>query len=364
VFTLVRYSEIGTKGDNRGYFEELLRRNIMAKLNENSIRAEVDIEESRLIVNSESNVNHILSKVFGISSFSPAVRVNSTVEEIEREVSKLVIDRKFRVTVNRRSKSFPFTSQEFSGRLGELILRGNENAKVDLTGYEINVGVDIGSKFTYIYDKVIEGPGGMPVRSQGKGVALISGGIDSPVAAYMMMKRGMELSLIHYFQSSRLLEKVIRNKEFLEQYSPYPIELKIIDHRKMIGKTVMELRKRGEERWTCIFCKRAMYEEGEKYAKEIGARGIITGEDLGQVASQTIENLNTIEEKISVPVFRPLIGFDKLEIEQLSEKIGLFDIFLSDTTSCDCYFLPPRPRTRSTIEEFRIVQEKISERSA
>ncbi|MGC8644648.1 MAG: tRNA uracil 4-sulfurtransferase ThiI [Thermoplasmata archaeon] len=364
MFTLVRYSEIGTKGDNRGYFEELLRRNIMAKMNERSVRGEVSIEESRLIVESEGNVEHILSKVFGISSFSPAVRVNSTVEDIEREISKLAIRGKFRVTVNRRNKNFPYTSQEFSAHLGELVLKKNDSATVDLKGFDVNIGVDIGSRFTYIYDRVIEGPGGMPVRSQGKGVALISGGIDSPVAAYMMMKRGMELSLIHYFQSSRLLEKVIRNKEFLEQYSPYPIEMKIVDHRKMIGKTVMELRRNGEERWTCIFCKRAMYAEGEKYAKEIGARGIITGEDLGQVASQTLENLNTIEEKISVPVFRPLIGFDKLEIEQLSEKIGLFDIFLSDTASCDCYFLPPRPRTRSTLEEFRVVQEKISERSS
>ncbi|MEM0128490.1 MAG: tRNA uracil 4-sulfurtransferase ThiI [Thermoplasmatales archaeon] len=364
MFTLVRYSEIGTKGDNRGYFEELLRRNIMAKLNENSIWGEVGIEESRLVIESHEPLEGILSKIFGISSFSVATRVNSTPDEIEDALSGISVKGSFRVTVNRRDKSFPFTSQEYSARLGELILSRNPGAKVSLRDYDVNVGVDIGSRFTYIYDNSLSGPGGMPVRSQGKGVALISGGIDSPVAAYMMMKRGMELSLIHYFQSSRLLEKVIRNKEFLEQFSPYPIEIKIVDHRKMIGKTVMELRKRGEERWTCIFCKREMYREGEKYAVEIGAKGIITGEDLGQVASQTLENLNTIEEKTTIPVFRPLIGFDKLEIEQLSEKIGLFDIFLSDTTSCDCYFLPPRPRTRSSIEEFKLIEEKISERSS
>ncbi|MEM0129903.1 MAG: THUMP domain-containing protein, partial [Thermoplasmatales archaeon] len=208
MFTLVRYSEIGTKGDNRGYFEELLRRNIMAKLNENSIRGEVSIEESRLVIESDRLLDNILTKVFGISSFSPATRVNSLPSEIEDAVSKISIKGSFRATVNRRNKSFPYNSQEYSAHLGELILAQNPGARVDLRGYDVNVGVDIGTKFTYIYTTSISGPGGMPVRSQGKGVALISGGIDSPVAAYMMMKRGMELSLIHYFQSSRLLEKV------------------------------------------------------------------------------------------------------------------------------------------------------------
>lgn len=363
MLTLVRYSEIGTKGDNRSYFEELLARNIMAKLNENSIRANVRREETRLIVESEVSVSHILSRVFGISSFSIVERVNSTVEDIEKIVSSKEIKGKFRVTVNRRSKDFPMTSQEFSARLGELVLNLNKDAKVDLFNYDTNIGVDIGSEYTYVYFNVIQGPGGLPVRSQGKGVALISGGIDSPVASYLMLKRGMELNLIHYFQSSRLLEKVFRNKELLEQYSPYPIEIKIMDHRKMIGKTVMELRKNKQERWTCIFCKREMYQEGENYAREIGAKAIVTGEDLGQVASQTLDNLNTIEEKITMPIFRPLIGFDKIEIEKISEKIGAFDIFLSDTASCDCYFLPPRPRTKSSIEEMKEIEVKILGRS-
>ncbi|MCL4450297.1 MAG: tRNA 4-thiouridine(8) synthase ThiI [Candidatus Thermoplasmatota archaeon] len=363
MLTLVRYSEIGTKGDNRNYFEELLSRNIMAKLNESSIKGNVRTEESRLIVETEDRVDHILSKVFGISSFSVVEKVNSSVEEIENKISQIEVKEKFRITVNRRDKNFPMTSQQFSARLGEIILNLNPDARVDLFNFDKNIGVDIGSRFSYIYDETTQGVGGMPVRSQGKGVALISAGIDSPVAAYMMLKRGMELNLIHYFQSSRTLEKVFRNKELLEQYSPYPIEIKIMDHRKMIGKTVMELRKNNEQRWTCIFCKREMYREGENYAREIGGKAIITGEDLGQVASQTLDNLNTIEEKVNMPVFRPLIGFDKIEIERLSEKIGAFDIFLSDTSSCDCYFLPPRPRTKSSPEEMEEVELKILGRS-
>lgn len=359
MLTLIRYSEIGTKGDNRSYFEEILARNIMAKLNENSIRGRVTVEETRLIADTEVPINHLLVRVFGISSFSIVERVKSGQEEIERSIASKKINGKFRITVNRRNKNFPVTSQEFSAKLGELVLRGNVGAKVDLTNYDLNIGVDIGSQFTYIYDEVTQGPGGMPVRTQGKGVSLISAGIDSPVAAYLMLKRGMELNLIHYFQSSRLLEKVFRNKELLEQYSPYPIEIKIMDHRKMIGKTVLELRKNKQERWTCIFCKREMYREGENYANEVGGKAIITGEDLGQVASQTLDNLNTIEEKISMPVFRPLIGFDKIEIERLSEKIGAYDIFLSDTSSCDCYFLPPRPRTHSNQEEMKEIELKI-----
>lgn len=363
MLTLVRYSEIGTKGDNRNYFEELLARNIMAKLNESSIKGKVRREETRLIVESEGSVSHILSRVFGISSFSIVERVPSTIEDIQKVASSKEIKGKFRVTVNRRNKKFPITSQELAARLGEAILQLNAQAKVDLFNYETNVGVDVGTESSYIYYEVIQGPGGMPVRSQGKGVSLISGGIDSPVSSYLMLKRGMELNLIHYFQSSRLLEKVFRNKELLEQYSPYPIEIKIMDHRKMIGKTVMKLRKNKQERWTCIFCKREMYREGENYAREIGAKAIITGEDLGQVASQTLDNLCTIEEKINMPIFRPLIGFDKLEIEKISEKIGAFDIFLSESASCDCYFLPPRPRTKSDLNDLKEIEANILGRS-
>lgn len=359
VLTVVRYSEIGTKGDNRGFFEELLARNIMAKLNEHGISGKINIEQARLVIETESDIGFILSKIFGVSSFSVAERVNSTQEEIERKISEIRIHGSFRVSVNRRSKDFPLTSQDFASKLGEIILDNNPSAKVDLHNYDVNIGVDIGKDFTYIYTKSEQGPGGIPVRTQGKGVVLISGGIDSPVAAYMMLKRGMEISLIHYFQSSRLLEKVFRNKELLEQYSPYPIEIKIMDHRKLLGPTVLKLRERKEERWTCIFCKRIMYEEAEKYAREIGAKAIVTGENLGQVASQTLDNLATIEEKIDIPIFRPLIGFDKIEIEQISERIGAFDIFLSVSSSCDCYFLPPRPRTRSNIDDLKLIENNM-----
>ena len=359
MLTLARYSEIGTKGDNRGYFEELLARNIMAKLNENGIKGKVNIEQTRLIVETDNRIDHILSKVFGISSFSPVDRVRTDPDSIESFVSSIKISGPFRVSVNRRDKNFPFTSQDYSAHLGELILNNNPGAKVDLHNFETKVGVDIGRDFTYVYTETFPGPGGIPVRTQGKGVLLISGGIDSPVAGYLMLKRGMELSLIHYFQSSRLLEKVFRNKELLETYSPYPIEIKIMDHRKLLGPTVLKLRANKEERWTCLFCKRIMYDEGEKYAKEVGAKAIITGEDLGQVASQTLDNLNTIEEKISMPVFRPLIGFDKIEIEEISQRIGAYDIFLSISSSCDCYFLPPRPRTKSNIEDLKIIENKI-----
>lgn len=357
---LIRYSEIGTKGDNRSFFENLLARNIKAKFNEKGIDATVSLEEARLTVESEIDVSGILSKTFGISSFSPATRLRSEPEEIISFFKSIRVENKFRVTVNRRDKNFPYQSSNFASMLGEIVLNENKNASVSLEKYDINLGLDIGKKWTYFYDSVIDGPGGLPVRSQGRGVVLISGGIDSPVAAYLMMKRGMEISLIHYFQSSRLLEKVFRNKELLEEYSPYPIDIKIVDHRKMLGPTILKLRKEGKESWTCIFCKNYMYKEAEKFAKEIGAKAIVTGEDLGQVASQTLDNLNTIESDFHFPIFRPLIGFDKEEIERISEKIGAFDIFLSVPSSCDCRFLPSRPKTRSDSSEFLKLKYRIS----
>jgi len=350
----------GTKGDNRSFFEGLLARNIKAKMNEKGISGDIKIEQARLVVNTETNINDILKKTFGIASFSIVKKINTNPDEIKSFFSNLKVDKKFRVSVNRRSKNFPYSSQEFAGILGEIVLKNNPQAKVDLENYDINLGLDIGDDWSYFYDNIYDGPGGIPVRSQGKGVVLISGGIDSPVAAYLMLKRGMEISLIHYFQSSRLLEKVFRNKELLEEYSPYPIEIKIVDHRKLLGPTVLKLRKEGKERWTCLFCKNLMYKEAEKYAKEIGARAIVTGENLGQVASQTLDNLATIESDFHFPIFRPLIGFDKLEIERISEKIGAFDIFISVASSCDCFFLPPRPKTRSDSSEFLELEAKIT----
>lgn len=357
---LIRYSEIGTKGDNRSFFEGLLARNLKAKMNEKGIKGEVNVEQARLIVKTDSEISDILKKTFGIASFSVAERINPDPQIIKNFFSNIKIDKKFRVTVNRRSKNFPYTSQDFAGVLGEIVKNNNPNARVDLENYEINLGLDIGDDWAYFYDNITDGPGGIPVRSQGKGVVLISGGIDSPVAAYMMLKRGMEISLIHYFQSSRLLEKVFRNKELLEEYSPYPIEIKIVDHRKLLGPTVLKLRKEGKEKWTCIFCKNLMYKEAEKYAREIGAKAIVTGENLGQVASQTLDNLATIESDFHFPIFRPLIGFDKLEIERISEKIGAFDIFVSIPSSCDCFFLPPRPKTRSDTEEFLKLEIRLT----
>jgi len=214
-----------------------------------------------------------------------------------------------------------------------------------------------------VYGRTIPGPGGLPLGVGGRAVALISGGIDSPVAAWMMMKRGCAIIPVHFAQSEVETAKALDNIEILKQYA-HGQEMRpiILSHAEVFGEIVRHLHEIGAASWICIFCKRTFLLRAAEIAAQHGAGAVITGESLGQVASQTLDNLEVISYGIPKPILRPLIGLDKLEITEIAARIGTFAI--STRESAPCPYLPDRPLTKSTIAQLRAVLERLAECNA
>ncbi|MFO7918374.1 MAG: tRNA uracil 4-sulfurtransferase ThiI, partial [Anaerolineae bacterium] len=305
-----------------------------------------------------------LARVFGLSSVSPAVAVPRDIGAIVAEGVRQAREAgggtevSFRVRVNRADKSFPHASPEIERLVGRAIL-GSVGGRVDLSDdAEITVGIEISRKRAMVFHRRVSGFGGFPVGIEGRVVALISGGIDSPVAAWMMLKRGCGVIPVHFAQNEVEKCKALDNIEVLRRYS-YGWKLRPIveDHKEVIADVLEALRSMNARRWTCIFCKRALLLRASRIAEELGAHAIVMGDSLGQVASQSLANLEAISWEIPKPILRPLIGMEKLEIIDLAKEIGTFDISTRDQQGCP--FLPARPITAADMDEFRKIKQEI-----
>lgn len=352
---LVRYGEIYLKGNNRSFFESVLARNI--KLAISGFDCELKQSQSRYTVENydqedEKKIIKALTNVAGIHSISPAYVVTSTEEEIKEYVVKLVKSGEgtFRVSVNRADKKFPINSTQFAGRVGGWILEKFPTLKVNLTEFNQEICVDIreNSK-TYLYSEVILGQDGMPVGTSGKGMVLLSGGIDSPVAAYRMAKRGMELSYLHFhsfpYTSIQAKEKVVSLAKILKKYT---------NASKMMVVTFTKIQQEIHEKCPAEFMitimRRFMMRIAEKLSEKYGCGAIITGESLGQVASQTMESITVTNSVVKLPVFRPLIGMDKTEIIDVAKKIDTFETSILPYEDCCTVFLPKFPVIKPKLE--------------
>ncbi|AXI24786.1 tRNA 4-thiouridine(8) synthase ThiI [Methanofervidicoccus sp. A16] len=376
---LIRYGEIGLKSrDTRRRFENILKNNIKLALKRYNIEGNIKTIHRRLLLEVEDNnldrVISILKKVPGIVSFSPSVECNLDMKEIE-ETAIEVFFRKieelgngtitFKVKTQRVKKNFSLTSVEINRRIGESILKnfqrvkpGDITLKVDLKNPQITLGIEIIDK-AYIFTEVFRGVGGLPVNSQGKVLVLLSDGIDSPVAGFLMMKRGCGTVLLHLKISDEGLEKVKRIYEVLKDYDPTS-KLVVFDYREIL-KSIRELLEEiGKEKYTCIICKRIMLKIAQEYARRFNCEGIITGDSIGQVASQTLRNIYVISEGVSYPIFRPLIGLDKVEIMDIAKRIGTYDI--STSKEIRCFAVPRHPITKGEVEEARELEKYIMDR--
>ncbi len=355
---LVRYSEIFLKS-------EFVRRQWEKKLIENIKRvADVKVrrERGRIFLFSDENIDEKLKKVFGIVSFSRVVHCK--LDELEKVVLEFCREKignasSFAVRVKRVGEH-DFTSQQKAAELGALILKNFPHLKVDLKNPDFELYVEIRNEDCYIYSEIVKGPGGLPLGVEGELVSLFSGGIDSPVATYMVMKRGCKVFPIH-FDLGKLgyntLEKAKKVFEVLKQYDP-DMELKIVDHGSFMERTLEVLEKGRMLSYTCLICKRRMYRVAEEYAKDVGALGIVTGESIGQVASQTLHNLLVIDAACSLPVYRPLIGMDKVEIEKIAREIGTLE---RSAMESKCLAAPKKPKTKGKLEVVERLEEKIYE---
>lgn len=363
---LLRCGEIMLKGLNRATFENKLVDNIKHAIHGLGA-ASVKKHHGRIYVEPlEDDYDfekaiEALSKVFGIVSLSPAVKINNDFEEIKQaslELTKKMIEsgkgNTFKVVAKRSNKKFFMDSSEINRELGAYLLRNYPTLTVDVNNPSFSVYVEV-REFTYVYTEIIQAGGGLPVGTNGKAMVLLSGGIDSPVAAWMMAKRGVEIEAVHFYSypytSERSKEKVI---EIVRALTPYcrSINLYIVPFTE-IQEQIAE--KCPYDQITIIM-RRFMMIIAERLARKSGALSIVTGESLGQVASQTMESIYVTNSVVSMPVFRPLIGMDKNEVISIARKIGTFEISILPYEDCCTVFVAKHPETRPKLE--RILQSE------
>ena len=353
---IIRYSEIFLKGKNFKYFEGKLFDNIKEKLE--GIECFLDRCNKRFYVENfaTKDTRKIIDKlntIFGICSISVATKIPTDLKAINDYVSTLKFTCKtFRVTVNRADKNFPISSIDYSKNLGAIVLKNNSNLSVDLHAPEKTLFVDIRENgYTFVYTEVIDMLGGMPIGTGGKGLSLLSGGIDSPVASYMMARRGMQINAIHFhsypYTSENAKQKVISLAKIIKNYTG-SFKLYIVSFTKIQEA----IHKNCDGDFMITLMRRIMYRIAERLAIKIGSQCIITGENLGQVASQTVESMtvtNAVVEKL--PIFRPLISFDKEDISSIAKKIGTFETSILPYEDCCTVFLPKHPVIKPKIEK-------------
>jgi thiamine biosynthesis protein ThiI len=360
---LIRYSEIFLKSDPvRRLWERVLMDNIRTVMPEIKIRS----ERGRIWL--EGDVKpELLKNIFGIVSFSEVEHVRRE-ESLETAIPAycqahgFLSAKTFAVRI-KRVGNHTFSSNDKAIEYGNLIREEFPNLKVNLAVPDKEIHVEIRGEECYLYDTVTKAVGGLPVGVEGTLVALVSGGIDSPVAAWMMMKRGCRiiplLIAIDTFLDASVITRAERVVTVLRKYQP-DIKLQIIND-SYLAAAKQELVNNHEEKYTCLFCKRRMYRIAQAVARDAGAKGIITGESLGQVASQTLDNLVVLNDAIEIPVYRPLIGFDKEETIRIAREIGTYEP--STTAATGCKAVPKRPSTKADLAHIHETEKRLASTS-
>ncbi len=358
---VIRYGEIALKGKNQKDFVARLVKNIRGALSDFDDIA-LSREYGRIFVYCPAaqapQVSAQLDKVFGIVSYSPAERVDSDLEAIAdcavRQIKALAERRgsfTFKVETRRANKKFALTSPELSREVGGRILRAVKGLSVDVHRPAVTCNIEVRGN-AYIYTDVVAAQGGMPYKSAGKGLLLLSGGIDSPVAGYLMARRGLEIEAVHYhsfpYTGQRAYDKVVELARKLAQYTG-SIRL----HSVNISAIQLAIREHCPAEEMTILSRRAMMFIADRIAADRRCKALLTGENLGQVASQTIESINVTSDVTKRPIFRPLIAMDKLEIVRIAERIGTFETSILPYEDCCTVFLPKRVVTKPRVENIK-----------
>ncbi|QAT43053.1 tRNA uracil 4-sulfurtransferase ThiI [Aminipila luticellarii] len=358
---IVRCGEVALKGMNKPYFERMLVERIKKMLKRYE-GVEVKRHEGLIFVRADKlipkeDIIKQISKVFGVASISPAVEVETDMDKINEAAVQVMLElmqekeiHTFKVEAKRADKTFPITSPEVGRIVGAKILIGCKVLKVDVHHPDCLLFVDVRREKSYIYEQKISGFGGLPLGTNGKGLVLLSGGIDSPVAAWMMAKRGMLIEAVHFhsypYTSERAQEKVEQLASIVATYcgrfkmhviNLLPIQEEIVQH--------------CPEEETTILVRRFMMRIAERVAEETGCMMLITGENLGQVASQTAEALVVTDASVKLPVMRPLIAMDKVDIMDKAQEIGTFETSIQPYEDCCTVFLPKHPTTKPKLEK-------------
>ena len=358
---LIRFNEIHLKGGNKKYFIKLLHSNIKEALKD--YECKIENIQNRLVVRDyqeEDEIINALKAVFGVHSLSKAVEMENDLETIKDYVSKIKIDSTFKCNVNRADKSFPIKSNDFAADLGEILLKTNKNAKVDIHNPDKVVNVDIRENGkTFVFDEIIYAYSGLPLGETRDGLLLLSGGIDSPVAGFCMAKRGLRQDMLHFdsfpYTSPQAKEKVIALAKTIKPF----IGAKYMYVCSMT-KLQEEFHINCNSEYAINLLRRSMIRVANALCKKYNYKTIITGESLGQVASQTIESLTTTNAVAEYPVLRPLISFNKDEIIKIAKDINTFETSILPYEDCCTVFLPKNPIIKPKIKDAEKEESKVN----
>ena len=369
---LLKYAEIGIKGKNRYKFENALCEQIRHRLHKIEGTFHVIREQGRIFVEAEGEFDFddaidAMSRVFGVSSISPVQMIeDKSWENLTKEVGNFVEEQygskafTFKVKSRRSDKRYPYTSPEICVEMGAYLLERFSQLSVDVHDPEVLIWVEVREK-AYVYSKVYQGACGMPLGTNGKAMLLLSGGIDSPVAGYMIAKRGVFVDAVYFhappYTSERAKQKVVDLAKLVSRYTG-PIRLHVVNFTDI----QMYIYEQCPHEELTIIRRRYMMRIAETLAKESDCLGLITGESIGQVASQTMHSLAATNEVCELPVYRPLIGFDKQDIVDIAEKIGTYETSILPYEDCCTIFVAKHPVTKPNIKVIRHSEEKLVEK--
>ena len=364
----VSLGELILKGLNRKYFEDKLIKDMKRAIRDIGFK-NIYKEQGKIYIEGEENdfpqmINR-LKKVFGLVYISPCIKVTTKdIEDIKAAAIQIMKEKlekeninTFKVVTTRADKTFPYKSPELSSKIGGVILREFEDLRVDVHNPDVYLYIDIKIN-AYIYIDKIKGSGGLPAGTNGKGLLLLSGGIDSPVAGYMMAKRGLEINCVHYhsypFTSERAEEKVIDLAKIISRYT---------GKFKLFSVNILEIQKEINEKCPesemTIISRKFMMRIAERIALYNNYNALITGENLGQVASQTIQGITVTNESVNLPILRPLIGFDKVDIIEIAKEIETFETSILPFEDCCTVFLPKHVVTQPKVDKIKMSEQAL-----
>ena len=365
-YILIRFGELTTKGKNRKLFTQKLLKNTKEVLSSYS-NLQYELKHDRMYVllngHDHSVICDKISTIFGIHSFSIAYKLEKDLEAVKKNVSNMINESSlttFKINTKRSDKNYPSTSNDLNREIATYVFHhANRELKVSVKEPEMLITVEIRTDAFYVMDNVIKGAGGYPVGVGGKALLMLSGGIDSPVAGYLTMKRGVDIECIHYasppYTNQLAREKMLDLVDTLRHYTHGKIRVHIIDFTKL----QLAVYDHCDESYAMTVMRRMMYRIGEGIAKKTDCLALVNGESIGQVASQTLHSMQTINEVITTPVLRPVLCMDKLEIIDVAKKINTYDISIRPHEDCCTIFTPKAPATKPKSYKAKALEDKF-----
>ncbi|WP_373436046.1 tRNA uracil 4-sulfurtransferase ThiI [Metamycoplasma equirhinis] len=356
---LIRYGELTLKGDNKKDFINQLKQNILQYVPKSELKMEYD---RAFTLYSENNLK-ALKYIFGISSYSPVYEMENNLKDIEEIIKKIIDENSFKtfaIDSRRHNKNFPLTSAELNAYFGGVVLKNKtDNILVSLKNPDLKIYIEIRDKKTYVFTEYISGIGGMPVSSSGKVLHLISGGIDSPVAGYLLQKRGLKVTFLNFITpphtDKKTTDKIDQIIQILSKYQG-DAELIQINYTKLMNYIGLV----SNQKYKITLMRRSFYRIANKLAKKLNIKAISNGESLAQVASQTLESIYTISQVCDIPIFRPLLSFDKNETIKIATKIETIQISIQKACETCELFAPKNPITKPTRDEVLILEKELA----